>query len=325
MYRLRELKPMVETRAAEAGLIHAAQRVVGSAYSAAGGQRPGNEDAFALPPAGAQQARLGTLVALADGVGGQPGGAAASRAAVHFLQTLYYGPLGPREPGARLRFCFEAVNALSRATLRNGRAPGQLGPLTTLVAAVAYNERLWVANVGDSRAYRARAADGQLERLTEDHSEVVEPRAAHAELAPTAALTHAIGLDDECQVDVYRYTWAPGDRLILASDGLRGLPEAELAGLALSGTPTAVARTLVTEALRRDSRDNATAVAAAYEPPPATAAARAPVAEAARRRPQPAWSALGLITAAAGLAGLLLGWATAALAYLYFAGLGPFR
>jgi hypothetical protein len=42
-------------------------------------------------------------------------------------------------------------------------------------------------------------------------------------------------------------------------------------------------------------------------------------------RREPAWSALGLVTAAAGLAGLLLGWATAALAYVYFNGLGPFR
>jgi PPM family protein phosphatase len=327
-----EVRPMVDAAAAE-GLAHAAQRVVGSAFSAAGAQRPHNEDAFGLPPAGAQQARLGTLVALADGVGGRPGGAAASRAAVHFLQTLYYAPLGPREPGARLRYCFELVNTLSRLVLKTHGPAAQNAPLTTLVAAVAYNDRLWVANVGDSRAYRVRASDGQLQRLTEDQSQVVmaAPVAAGPvpattqPLAPTAALTHAIGLDDQCQVDVYRYAWEPGDRLILASDGLRGLPEAEVAQLALSSTPTAIARVLVEEALRRDASDNATAVAAAYEAQPVAARRRAPAIAAAPARTQPAWSALGLVTLVAGLAGLLLGWATAALAYVYLAGLGPLR
>lgn len=317
-----------------AGSAHVSQRVIGSAYSASGAQRQINEDAFGLPPTGALQAHHGTLVALADGVGGRPGGAAASRAAVHFLQTLYYAPLGPREPGARLRYCFGVVNSLNRLTLQTNGQTGENAPLTTLVAAAIYNERLWVANVGDSRAYCVRARDGRLERLTEDHSQVVMAAPARPAtaatpattqpLAPAAELTQAIGLSDACQVDVYNYTWEPGDRLVLVSDGLRGLSEADLAQLALAGAPTTIARALVTEALNRDSSDNATAVVAAYEAEPVSAPRRAAAPLAAAPN-QPAWRALGLVTLVAGIAGLLLGWASAALAFWYFGGQGLLR
>lgn len=314
--------------AASTARAHLPQQVIGGAYSAAGSQRPENEDAFSLPPAGAPQARYGTLIALADGVGGLPGGAAASRAAVHCLQALYYAPLGSAEPGARLRQCFEAVNALSRHAFAASRAQDSLRPLTTLVAAVVYNERLWVANVGDSRAYRVRARDGQLQRLTEDHNQVVMALASGAPgsrpgavtaaatqpLAPTAALTRAIGLDDTCQVDLYNYTWETGDRLILASDGLRGLSEAHLAQLALAGSPTAIARALVKAALERDASDNATAVVAAWQ----ARLARRPVTKSSA-------AALSLATVVAGLVGLGLGWLTAAGLFIYFGGLELIR
>jgi PPM family protein phosphatase len=313
---------------------HAAQRVIGGAYSAGGSQRSSNEDAFGLPPSGAAQARYGTLVALADGVGSRPGGSAASRAAVHFLQALYYAPIGPPEPGTRLRHCFEIVNSLNRLALPSSDQPDP--PLTTLVAAVAYNDRLWVANVGDSRAYCVRGHDGQLQRLTEDHSQVVMapssnrpagPAPATTQpLAPTAALTHAIGLEEQCQVDVYSYTWEPGDRLILASDGLRALPEADLAQLALAGSPTQIARALVAEALRRDDSDNATAIVAAYGPErPTRRAARRPATGAAPARAEPGWGPLGLVALVAAALGLLLGWGSAALAYVYFSGQGLLR
>ncbi len=323
---------MMEQAAPLEGAAHVAQRVTGGAFSATGSQRKNNEDAFGLPPAGALQARYGTLVALADGVGGRPGGAAASRAAVHFLQALYYAPLGPSDPGARLRYCFEMVNTLNRVTLKTNGQQNQGEPLTTLVAAVAFNEHVWVANVGDSRAYHAHSRDGQLQRLTEDHSQVVmaasaaRPGAPSATqpLAPTAALTQAIGLDDQCQVDVYAYTWEAGDRLLLASDGLRGLPEDEFAHLALAGSPKEAARALVTEALRRDASDNVTAVVVALAPVLASAARR-PAREAAPVRHQPAWRGLSLMTVAAGVLGLLVGWASALAAFLYFGGLGWLR
>jgi hypothetical protein len=90
-----------ETTAPLTAAQHAGAQVSRGGATAAGPRRARNEDAFSLAPDGAPEARYGTLVALADGVGGRPGGAAASRDAVHYLQALYYAPAGLPLPGER--------------------------------------------------------------------------------------------------------------------------------------------------------------------------------------------------------------------------------
>ncbi len=130
-------------------------------------------------------------------------------------------------------------------------------------------------------------------------------------------------------MDVYSYTWEVGDRLILASDGLRALPEADLAQLALTGSPTQIARALVTEALRRDDSDNATAVVAVWQDRPAARTRPAVAGPAARAAPPsqgaPAWRQLSLLTVVAMVAGLLVGWVTAGLVFVSLGGLELLR
>lgn len=307
---------------------HVPGRVLRAGHSAVGSVRSHNEDAFSLAPAGAPEARYGTLCVLADGVGGRPGGAAASRYAVGYLQALYYAETGLPLPGDRLRACVEAVNLLSRSALRWTDRPGageasSSEALTTLVAAVAFNDRLWVANVGDSRAYLIHAQTGRCQRLTEDHSQAAALGAEPGDTQPLArpvsrAITRAIGLDEQTQVDIYTYTWAVGDRLILCSDGLSALPERSMVELALSLPPEAAATRLVEEAVRLDGSDNATAVVMSWE----QAAARRAPARRAPRRIEPAWSTLGLITGVAVFVGMALGWLSAALLYMLMNG-GP--
>lgn len=319
---------------------HLPERVSRGAASAAGALRPDNQDAYALAPRGSGEARLGTLAALADGVGGRPGGASASRDAVRYLQALYYAAVGPRQPGERLRACFEAVNVLHRLSARRtGRAASAPNgapalardetPLTTLVASVVHNDRVWVANVGDSRAYLVRAGRGEIQVLTEDHRALAAdpvtsdpltgepltgplgadaaaglPRSTRGQLIDDNVISRAIGLDDHCQVDLYTYTWQPGDRLVLCSDGLSRLPLPVLAEAALRSPPAAAAETLVAEAVRRDGADNCTAVVLGWEPQPVRAPVRPP-----RRGVRPE-----VTTALAALLGLALGWLSAALA-----------
>ncbi len=233
-------------------------------FTAAGPRRKQNEDASALPRPGDDEQRLGTLLVVADGVGGVEGGAAASREAVQYLQALYYAGTGPDHPPDRLRACIEAVNAINRVS-RQTRGAGQ-GYLTTIVAAVACQDQIWVANVGDSRAYLIRAGVGDRRQLTEDHSEVTRSSKllpAGAPEAGRAGVIHrAIGLADACQVDVYRYTWEPGDRLVLCTDGLARLPDEEMARIVLGQPAQEAARQLVERALEVDGSDNCTAVVA---------------------------------------------------------------
>lgn len=297
---------------------------VRACYSHLGNQRAQNEDACALPAPGVAEDRLGTLLALADGAGGVPGGAEASREAVAYLQAVYYAGYGPPDPGERLRAAVVAVNALNRMGQRKQTEAN--AHLSTLVAAVILDEQIWIANVGDSRAYLASPAQPGLHQLSEDHS--ARMRSAKAGQAgqqdprqdfPEGAITRAIGLDDDCQVDTYRYTWSPGDRLLLCSDGLIRLSQAEMWQTLFDGPVGAVARLLVLKAVAVDGSDNCTALVAAWRqgnqgrvPTPSRSLtknrSRQTIQRAASRkvRPVPGW--LGLF-----LFGLLIGLLTAGL------------
>jgi protein phosphatase len=219
-----------------------------------GNVREMNEDACSLPPAWADPGALGTLLVVADGVGGVPGGAEASRDAVGYLQTHYYAPAGPQVPGDRLNQAVQAVNALNRSSPARSTDNERL---TTLVAAVIRGNELWIANVGDSRAYLCRAGAKRPRQLTQDHAGV-----------QSHAITQAIGLVDDCQVDLYRYDWAPGDSLVLCSDGLAAVPGPELSRLALSLPAGEASAALVLLANDLDGSDNATAVVARLAPRP---------------------------------------------------------
>ena len=233
-----------------------------------GKQRLQNEDACAFPPPGVDETRLGSLLAIADGTGGLPGGGEASREAVQFVQALYYTAPTPDNLPDRLRQSVEQVNALNRLVQRQPAAVQ--GHLTTLVAAVIHADQIWVANVGDSRAYLVKAAGRQLVQLTEDHSGHVRNvkvglvSAADLDSRELGIITRAIGLQDDCQVDIYHYTWSPGDRLVLCSDGLSHLAPEEMVATALDDLPEEAAQALVARAVETDGSDNCTAVVAAW-------------------------------------------------------------
>ncbi len=242
-------------------------KILWACHSEAGPLRKTNQDACGLPPPWAERHRWGSLLAVADGVGGRSGGEDASRNAVACLQALYYADAGPEHPADRLRECFEGVNALNRLAKR--RTGQKYHPLTTLVAAVIQGDRIWIANIGDSRAYLILAKDCGRRQLTEDHSSQI--RLIKAGLASSATadrsgiLTRAIGMEENCQVDIYHYTWMAGDGLVLCSDGLAAIGSDEMAQTVLERTPDRAAVDLVRMAVQMDGSDNCTALVARWE------------------------------------------------------------
>ena len=250
-------------------LLQPVLRIERACYSSPGKVRQRNEDACSIPPAGADEARWGVLISVADGVGGLPGGAVASQQAAWYLQALYYAQTGASDPASRLALCVEAINAITWFSSQAAQAG-----LTTLVAAVAGPEQILIANVGDSRAYLIQSVRRACRQLTEDHSSRNQARkaglmddstldrlAAEGRLS-NSAITRAIGMGERCQVDSYRYSWFPGDCLVLCSDGLAELPEAEMIAITLGHTPAEAARQLVERAVELDGSDNATAAVA---------------------------------------------------------------
>ncbi len=176
-----------------------------------GRHRSGNEDAaFVQVP----------LFVLADGMGGAQSGEVASGLAVGaFIRGLpAQGSIGERLQAVAHR-ANEEIYASSVSDLRNA------GMGTTLVAAYLDGDTLVIAHVGDSRAYRLR--DGELTRLTEDHSLVGElvrsGRLTEDEARghpQRSVITRALGIESLVKVDIWNYPLQTGDVILLCSDGL---------------------------------------------------------------------------------------------------------
>jgi serine/threonine protein phosphatase PrpC len=198
-----------------------------------GRSRQNNEDRYALPPdlaPAAMRAARGSLYLVADGMGGHSAGEIASELAARVIPERFYNDAGATpdsdaafDVGAALKQAIAEAAEGIRFEQMLTRERAQMG--TTVVAAVIRGSTLWIANVGDSRAYRMR--DGNLEVLSQDHSWVAEQQRAGiitaeqaAEHPQRSALTRALGHPISADADIAHFDWKSGDRLLLCSDGL---------------------------------------------------------------------------------------------------------
>ena len=225
------------------------------AASHPGLKRGHNEDRFLNRP------DLG-LWAVADGAGGHKAGQIASSTVIDALQAVAPG-LAAQEALADVRLRItQAHAALREEAARRGDLVA-----TTVVVLLVRDEHFACLWAGDSRAYLLR--DGHLAQITRDHSLVqslVDAGAISAEAAerhPHAnVITRAVGTEvEEVELDKIIGTLAPGDRLLLCTDGLsKALAEAEIAAV-LAAKEDSPAERLLLAALARVAGDNVTAVA----------------------------------------------------------------
>ena len=219
-----------------------------------GRQRNANEDAFyARAP----------VFAVADGMGGAQAGEVASRVAAEAFESA--GEHGDAPERYLSRVVTEANERIHELAQSDASRSG-MG--TTLTAALIRDDEVSLAHVGDSRAYVLR--DGELKRLTSDHSLVEELRRqgrlteAQAEEHPQRSIiTRALGPEPDVEVDTMTVPARPGDVFVLCSDGLTTMvPEARIARILerSKSLESAVSR-LVREANEGGGRDNITVVA----------------------------------------------------------------
>jgi serine/threonine protein phosphatase PrpC len=230
-------------------------------FSHPGRQRANNEDWLGMfqPDDPGRLARKGCLFLVADGMGGHQSGELASRQVVDQVIRGYVDDPEP-EVAASLRQAIEAANASLYA--RSARLEGRPRSGSTLVAAVVRGTELWIANVGDSRAYLLRG--GELRQLTRDHA--LFPSAGNhipAEEPPGRhIITRALGTKPSVEVDVFPpLTLRIGDRLILCSDGLTApLSDAEILRVVADLGLQKSAEALVQAANDRGGPDNVSVI-----------------------------------------------------------------
>jgi protein phosphatase len=209
---------------------------------------------------------------VADGMGGHYGGdeasQIASRTAADYVLDHIYRPLLNNELSAAPEQIEQIMHA---AVLAAHEAVYDPDPAknggTTLTAALILAQQLFVAHVGDSRAYWLR--DGSMTAITRDHS-LVQRLLDTGQLNELEAqdyqyrniLLRALGQEDELLVDTYVHTLPRQGKLLLCSDGLCGqVTDAEMASILGRQLPPAeIAEALIAAALEAGGPDNITAV-----------------------------------------------------------------
>ena len=250
-----------------------------------GRARDHNEDAFLVADLSTKNASLqpevrehelgpkGTLLVIADGMGGAAAGEVASNMATKTIYEHMSTKWVDEEDESADKFAYrlrEAVEEANTAIHRYAKErPEVRGMGTTTTAVGLFEDHLYLSQVGDSRAYLVR--DGKGAQITKDQSlmqrlidagEISEEEAEHSERRNI--ILQALGPEATVKVDLTHQTARRGDTVIICSDGLSGLVDKdEIAATATSNEDLAVACTdLIALANERGGPDNITVVIA---------------------------------------------------------------
>jgi serine/threonine protein phosphatase PrpC len=221
------------------------------------GPRPDNQDSAVAGP---------LMIAIADGVGGNVGGAVASSLVVNWLAPLASGSTGEgADDPVRV-----VASANERIRAAYTERPRLRTMATTLSALHVDADGIALLHIGDSRAYHL--VDGELTQVSTDHT-LVQALIDAGSLTPAEARVHpqrsAVyaalhGADDDvAALDVIRLDARPGDRVMVCSDGLSDVvPASVIEQLLAVGTPAQAAAALRDAALAGPPTDNITVVVA---------------------------------------------------------------
>jgi len=184
--------------------------------------------------------RKGHLYVLADGVGGSQSGEIASRLAVEtVIEDFYCSQDLEIETGLK-----KTITSAHDRICTEGQRRQLAKMQTTVVCAAIVGEYVYVAHVGDSRAYLLRS--GAIVARTVDHAE------------GRSLITRSLGGSHDAAPDVAQYEIADGDFLILCSDGLHGeLDDATIVQTVTNAaSPQAACNALVDQAKAKGGKDN---------------------------------------------------------------------
>lgn len=177
------------------------QNIKQSAFGLAKGRELTSDDFYAVN----SNANI-TIAVVCDGVGSAEAGAEAAKRATNYLLNNF--KIRPRAWSIEksIRTFISSINSIlyQEGVVNYERAE----LLSTLALVVIEDDRLYGANVGDSRVYLHR--DGVLTQLSHDHT---EQEGSHI-------LTQALGAQERVELFYFENIISQNDKILLCSDGL---------------------------------------------------------------------------------------------------------
>ncbi|MDX2051571.1 MAG: PP2C family serine/threonine-protein phosphatase [Polyangiaceae bacterium] len=215
----------------------------------------------------------GTVLGVCDGMGGAAAGEVASQLAVDIIYESLLTGGAPTDQDSLARRLVRAVEAAGAAIFNEARADRtRRGMGTTATIAALLNSRLFVAQVGDSRAYILR--NGRLVQVSRDQSlanQLIEAGQLTEEEAETFEhnniILQALGTAETVQVDLTYVDLCQGDVLMVCSDGLSGMLRADEMRevLCMLPDPQAACKELIDRANLAGGHDNVTVIVAHFD------------------------------------------------------------
>jgi protein phosphatase len=219
-------------------------------------KRSNNQDSFLIDESRG-------LAIVADGMGGHSGGEVASNLAVQTAHEVVKSAAPQESARSVILKAFEKANA-KIYQLAQQDSQKLLGMGTTMVLCFQRDNKLYIGNVGDSRAYLVK--QDKLWQITEDHSLLNEQLKAGMiqehqlnQLSGKNVITRSVGYEATVQVDIIERPLALGDRFLFCSDGLTSvISDQEIANVLRSSSGEEVVTKAISRALAAGGYDNIT-------------------------------------------------------------------
>ncbi len=233
--------------------------------------RDHNEDDYVALGGKESPPGVDALLVVADGMGGHVAGEVASKMTVDgIVQSLN----DQREEASKLEgndfgvFLAKVLEDVNQDVWQAAQEDDKRGMGTTCTLAAIRGDQLFLAHIGDSRAYLLR--DGELHQVSKDHSWVEDAvdqgviTREQARVHPNRnVITRAVGLEQQPQIDTSAMPLADGDLLLLCSDGLNSMiPDEDIHRILTSSGPEEVCQALIDAANEAGGHDNTTVVTA---------------------------------------------------------------
>ncbi|WP_121627194.1 protein kinase domain-containing protein [Poseidonibacter antarcticus] len=150
-----------------------------------------------------------TIAVVCDGVGSADEGALAAKKVTNHLITNFKNIPKAWSMEKAIKTFIKSINSILYAQSIQDYERAEI--VTTVTICVIKGNRLYAANVGDTRIYLFR--DNQLTQLSHDHNEEGMP----------SVLSEAIGISDDVEVFYFENNIHKNDKILMCSDGLYSL------------------------------------------------------------------------------------------------------